>query len=366
MGNNITRRFYNEYEELIRVVDAEGFVQKSKYDDWGNLVQKSDRNSELLLLDYDDHQNLTRVKTPGGKVFKWEYDEYDRIRKRIFPSGETLSYAYEGSKLRSIVNSRKRSLTFDFNDRMELERLTYPNGISRKWKYDNLGRTMESTDVKGNVTRYGYDLSGRVTRLEEPDGNEHHFRYDASGNLIYAADKLREVEFDYGALGVLTKRKQGNRTLKFGYNSELQLTSISNEKHEFYRFSLDALGQVIEEIGFDGITRRYDRDGLGRVRRVERPADRWTEFVYDGIGNVIKEEQYDGKVTLYAYDADSQLKKAYNDVKLSSSATRRGVSLRKSRTVTLSTIPLTSRGIAYALPAVWVPTFKARMMRTVS
>ena len=275
---------------------------------------KSDRNSELLLLDYDVRQNLTRVKTPGGKVFTWEYDAYDRIRKRTFPSGETLSYLYEGTNLQSIVNSLKRSLTFVFNDRMELERLTYPNGISRKWKYDNLGRTLESTDVKGNVTRYEYDLLGRVTKLAEPDGNEHHFRYDASGNLIHASDKLREVEFDYGALGVLTKRKQGNRTLKFGYNSELQLTSISNEKQEFYRFGLDGLGQVVEETGFDGIIRRYDRDGLGRVRKLARPAGRWTEFLYDGIGNVIKEEQYDGKVTLYAYDNDSQLKKAFNEV----------------------------------------------------
>ena len=313
-NGGVTRQFYDEYEELIQIVDAEGFVQKSKYDDCGNLVQKSDRNSELLLLDYDVRQNLTRVKTPGGKVFTWEYDAYDRIRKRTFPSGETLNYLYEGTNLQSIVNSLKRSLTFDFNDRMELERLTYPNGISRKWKYDNLGRTLESTDVKGNVTRYEYDLLGRVTKLAEPDGNEHHFRYDASGNLIHASDKLREVEFDYGALGVLTKRKQGNRTLKFGYNSELQLTSISNEKQELYHFRLDGLGRVTEEIGFDGITRRYDRDGLGRVRRVERPADRWTEFLYDGIGNVIKEEQYDGKVTLYAYDNDSQLKKAFNEV----------------------------------------------------
>lgn len=312
-NGGITRQFYNEYEELIRVVDAEGFVQKSKYDEWGNLIQKSDRNSELLLLSYDRKQNLTRAKTPGGKVFKWEYDEYDRIRKRTFPSGETLSYAYEGRKLQSITNSKKRTYTFSFNDRLELERLTYPAGIYRQWEYDQLGRVTESMDVKRNVTRYEYDCMGRVLRLEEPDGNEHHFRYDASGNLIYAGDKLREVEFAYGALGVLTGRKQGIRTLEFSYNSELQLTSIRNERYALYRFGLDGLGQVTEEIGFDGITRRYERDGLGRVRRVERPAGRWTEFVYDGIGNVIKEEQYDGKVTLYAYDNDSQLKKAYND-----------------------------------------------------
>ena len=138
------------------------------------------------MLDYDRNQNLTRVKTPGGKVLKWEYDEYDRIAKRILPSGETLTYAYEGRKLQSITNSWKRRYDFAFNDRLELERLTYPNGISRTWRYDGLDRVRENTDVKGNVTRYGYDYLSRVMRLAEPDGNEHHFRYDASGNLVYA------------------------------------------------------------------------------------------------------------------------------------------------------------------------------------
>ena len=275
---------------------------------------KSDRNSELLLLDYDVRQNLTRVKTPGGKVFTWEYDAYDRIRKRTFPSGETLNYLYEGTNLQSIVNSLKRSLTFDFNDRMELERLTYPTGVRRQWHYDWLGRVTESRNVKGNVTRYDdYDAMDRIVQLTEPDGNVHHFRYDDSGNLIHAKDKLREVEFTYGPLGILTSRKQGNRKVSFGYNTELQLINIRNEKREIYDFDLDGLGQVVAEYGFDGLERRYIRDGVGRVVRVLRPAERWTDYLYDGVGNVIKETQYDGKETLYAYDNDNLLKKAYND-----------------------------------------------------
>lgn len=246
-------------------------------------------------------------------MLKWEYDEYDRITKREFPSGESLTYTYEGNKLKSVTDKQKRRFEFFFNERMELENLTYPGGISRNWKYDPLGRVTESRDVKGNVTRYRYDILNRITRLEEPDGNVHHFQYDASGNLVHATDNLREVEFTYGPLGILTSRKQGLRTVRFDYNSELQLNRIRNEKGDTYDFDLDGLGQVVAEYGFDGIERHYDRDGLGRVRRICRPSDRWTEFLYDGNGNVIQEEQYDGKLTRYAYNNDGQLVKAYND-----------------------------------------------------
>lgn len=312
-NGGVTHQHYNEYEELELVVDPEGFSRKSKYDDYGNLIQQTNENGESLSLGYDERQNLTRAVTPGGKVLKWKYDEYDRIIRRELPSGEALNYTYEENRLKYITDKKKRRFELDFNEKGELQRLTYPNGIYRNWKYDKKGRVTEATDVKGNRTVFHYDIMDRVVKLQEADGNIHHFKYDVSGNLIHATDKLREVEFTYGPLGILTGRKQGNRMLNFGYNTELQLVHIRNEKYELYEFELDGLGQVIAEYGFDNLERRYDRDGLGRVKRVIRPVDRWTRYEYDGTGNVVKEEQYDGKVSLYSYDRDGGLLKAHND-----------------------------------------------------
>jgi YD repeat-containing protein len=120
------------------------------------------------------------------------------------------------------------------------------------------------------------------------------------------------VDFTYGPMGVLTGRKQNTHSVRFAYDSELQLRSITNEDNEKYLFNLDGEGQVIKEIGFDGLTREYIRDGAGRVKRVVRPNDKWTDYDYDGTGNVIRETQYDGKVTLYNYDYDGMLKQAQN------------------------------------------------------
>ena len=51
-------------------------------------------------------------------------------------------------------------------------------------------------------------------------------------------------------------------------------------------------------------------------RRVNRPGDKWTEYLYDGLDNILKEEQYDGEVSLYAYDKDGMLVKAENNENL--------------------------------------------------
>ena len=136
------------------------------------------------------------------------------------------------------------------------------------------------------------------------------------GNMVHATDNIREVKFTYGALGVLKSREQERHRITFGYNSELQLRRIGNEAGDNYFFELDGLGQVVTEIGFDGLRREYERDGAGRVTRVNRPGDKWTEYLYDGLDNILKEEQYDGEVSLYTYDKDGMLVKAENSENL--------------------------------------------------
>jgi len=227
-----------------------------------------------------------------------------------------VKYTYEGGVLHTITDGQGRVYTLTFNDRYDLELLRFPNGLFRRWEYDGKGRLVLAVDVKGNATRYAYDRADNLIRLEEPDGNVHRFEYDAMGNMVHAADNIREVKFTYGALGVLKSREQERHRITFGYNSELQLRRIGNEAGDNYFFELDGLGQVVTEIGFDGLRRKYERDGAGRVTRVNRPGDKWTEYLYDGLDNILKEEQYDGEVSLYTYDKDGMLVKAENSENL--------------------------------------------------
>ena len=304
------------YQELEVTVNPEGYTRKTSYNESGQPVRITDENGEDTFLSYDGNRNLVLLCTPGGKQLSWDYDGMDRVVSRTTLSGETVKYTYEGGVLHTITDGQGRVYTLTFNDRYDLELLRFPNGLFRRWEYDGRGRLIQAVDVKGNATRYAYDRADNLIRLEEPDGNVHRFEYDAMGNMVHAADNIREVKFTYGALGVLKSREQERHRITFGYNSELQLRRIGNEAGDNYFFELDGLGQVVTEIGFDGLRREYERDGAGRVTRVNRPGDKWTEYLYDGLDNILKEEQYDGEVSLYTYDKDGMLVKAENSENL--------------------------------------------------
>jgi RHS repeat-associated protein len=311
-NGGITRYRYNVFEELEVTINPEGYTRKTICDDFGFPVRITDENGEDTWLQYDNNHNLTSLRTPEGRQLTWKYDEQDRLVSRTTMNGQTIRYSYKDGLLHTITDGQGRVYTLLFSSHYELESLVFPNGLSRHWFYDNRGRLIEATDIKGNITRYAYDRADNLIRLEEPDGNVHHFEYDAMGNIIHAKDNIREVKFTYGALGILKSREQERHRITFGYNSELQLRRIGNEAGENYFFELDGLGQVITETGFDGLRREYERDGSGRVTRVNRPGGKWTEYLYDGLDNILKEEQYDGETALYAYDKDGLLIKAEN------------------------------------------------------
>lgn len=311
-NGGITRYRYNVFEELEVTINPEGYTRKTVCDDFGFPVRITDENGEDTWLQYDNNHNLTSLRTPEGRQLTWKYDEQDRLVSRTTMNGQTIRYSYKDGLLHTITDGQGRVYTLIFSSHYELESLVFPNGLSRHWVYDNQGRLIEATDIKGNITRYAYDRADNLVRLEEPDGNVHHFEYDTMGNIIHAKDNIREVKFTYGALGILKSREQERHRITFGYNSELQLRRIGNEVGENYFFELDGLGQVITEIGFDGLRREYERDGSGRITRVNRPGGKWTEYLYDGLDNILKEEQYDGETTLYTYNKDGLLIKAEN------------------------------------------------------
>ena len=294
------------------VVNPEGYSRRTVFNNFGLPVEMTDENGAKTRLAYDGRRNLTSVITSTGRRTSWEYDEYDRVIKRTLPDGNSFSYTYEGGALKTITDMEGRIYTLKFNSRQELQQLVFPNGIHRTWEYDERGRLVKATDVKGNVTSYSYDDADNLIRLHEPDGNVHEFSYDTSGNLIVASDRLRKVEFEYGPLGTLIGRRQLDHHVRFRYDGELQLREIINEGGECYSFRLDGLGRVVEETGFDGLQRKYLRDGAGRVIRVVRPEGRQTEYEYDGVGNILQETQHDGRTSRFAYDEDGRLLRAEN------------------------------------------------------
>ncbi|GHT69833.1 hypothetical protein AGMMS50239_37280 [Bacteroidia bacterium] len=92
----------------------------------------------------------------------------------------------------------------------------------------------------------------------------------------------------------------------------MELRFVENEDGDRYEFKLNAQGEVVEETGFDGLTRRYNRDLAGRVVSVERPGKKEIFYEYDEAGRVTKVRYEDGTEESYGYRKDGLLTKAVN------------------------------------------------------
>lgn len=314
-----THQKYNDNQDLLMVTDPLGYTTKYEYDRNGNVTLITDANGNKTIFEYNADQKITFYLSPGGTSAEWQYNDEGRLVYRRYADGTSASYTYEGKQLKSIKDQEGRITTMHWGKNENLIKITLPDGKNLNWHYDGLGQVTQHTDANNNRTSYHYDAMGNVTQLTEPDGNKHWFTYDASGNVIEAKDYKRHVQFTYWGLGNLKTRTENNKTIRFNYDNEEQLQSITNENNEVYRFSLDPMGQIIGEWGFDGLQRRYIRDRNGRVVKVLRPDERWTRYMYNGTGNILTAEHYDGTGEYFTYDGDGKLieaTNAYNTVKL--------------------------------------------------
>ncbi|MGO4288520.1 DUF6531 domain-containing protein [Chitinophaga sp. RAB17] len=313
-GNGgVTMQQYNSYQELEVIVDPVGNTTKNSYDEFGYLMEQVNGNGEATLFSYDEKQRLIAVKSPGGRRLKWSYNEQGLLEKKTFVNGNSLRYEYSGAEIVRVVHNSGRAFELAYDAQHNLSILTIPEGLKLHWIYDELGRLVREINATGYWYTYQYDAAGNALRMEEADGTINNFTYDAADNLISAKDGQREVNFTYGPLGTLTGRSQHGVNVRFTYDQELQLRSIANEGGEIYRLEPDAIGNIIHESGFDGVQRRYERDGAGRVKKVWRPGNRWTVYDYDGVGKVVREEHHDGSTAAYGYSKDGQLTGAFNE-----------------------------------------------------
>jgi len=137
-------------------------------------------------------------------------------------------------------------------------------------------------------------------------------RNDPEGNVLSVRDQHYDVQFTCRGMGRLASRTQEGTTVTFEYDKEDALVAIHNEAGAVYRFTLDKVGNVKEESGFDGVLRKFSRDKAGRVVTIDRPDHRATDYGYDLAGRVVEVKYSDGTGEKYAYSADGALVEAIN------------------------------------------------------
>ncbi|MEZ0611499.1 DUF6531 domain-containing protein [Fibrella sp. WM1] len=309
---------YNGFDELEVERDGAGNATTYDYDRWGNLtaLQHADGATEAWQYDPETGERLLASTNARGGSYTYLYDEAGNLSARTDPMSHATRYQYDGQgRLTSLTNALGQTTHLRYDAQSNLTHIIAPDQTIRSRTYDALGRLVILTDEAGYQQQRTYDRLGQLITVVEPDGSRQTMAYDSMGNVVQATGGGQAVSFTYVGLSQLASRQQGGTRIDFSYDLDERLTGLRNEKGEQYRFVLDRVGQVVEEIGFDGLTRHYQRDAAGRVAQVRRPDGRTTAYAYDGVGRVTGvryEEGPDspGLVQTYRYDGMGALLEA--------------------------------------------------------
>ena len=157
-------------------------------------------------------------------------------------------------------------------------------GEKSRYRYNNRGQVIESIDPQGRKTATEYDELGRVFTTTSPAGLTTSFEYDTFDNIIKTTDSkggfVRRT-FD-GEGRVLTQTDQTGAVATFTYTSSGQIKTLTDAKNNITTFGYDELDRLIER-----------KDAL----------DRKEAFVYNDAGNLVESTDRNGNTSTYEYDS---------------------------------------------------------------
>jgi RHS repeat-associated protein len=321
-GSSWTKQ-YSEAAELLSETDELGRVTHYAYDDFSNIVKKVRPDGVAVQAVYQETLLMRYTDAVGGK-WAFQYNAQRQITHRTDPLGRITQYEYNAVNglLETITDAAMQKTQLKYDALNHLQQVILPDNAIMQWEHDAFGRCVKRTDIKGNQLFIHYDLIDNVVKVEEPDGNIRFFDYDNRSNLVRVRDRQRDIKMSYSGLNKLVARVEAGTRVTFEYDKEEQLSSIHNEHGAIYRFELDPKGNVVKEIGFDGVMRTYVRDVVGQVSEVKRGVPSRmlfqrntilsSKYQYDKMGQLIDIQHNDGTSEQFEYRPDGALMMAKN------------------------------------------------------
>ncbi len=294
---NVTATDYDERGNAVRVVERDGSETEFRYDDWGRVTEHlhpPDRAGRRRrdVFEYAAASGAPQVEKPTAEVLdaeglavrtEYEYDELGRVEVVRDPEGNEHRHAWnqwdlvvrrtspaleDGARYvwdtiydadRNAVLQLTRSVSAGASEGGRVERRTART-------YDVLGRVVEVSDglegVRPLVTQYEYDGNGNrvlIRRGEAVSGRQ-------PANVVRLLLDARNLPF------VRSRGEEGSG-----------LTVAT--------FDYDAGGELVRLVrgtGGDESETRLERDGYGRVRRLDGPTGTVVRLRYDPNGNILE------------------------------------------------------------------------------
>lgn len=274
--SDVTTYGYDGSGNLASITDALGHVTSiTSYDANGRPLSIMDPNGLVTTLAYDARGRLTS-RVSGNESTIYTYDNAGQLTQIILPDGSYLAYSYDQAhRLTGIADGVGNSIayTLDAMGNRTKEQVYDPSNTlaqTRSHAYDELNRLSQDIGAQNQTTSYGYDSNGNLTSITDPLNHATSNAYDSLNRLIQVTNP-------------------NNGVTGFGYDSNDKVTSAT-----------DPLGLVTS----------YAYDGLSNLTSIQSPDTGTTAKTYDAAGNVASSTDARGQTTTYAYDALNRPTKA--------------------------------------------------------
>lgn len=270
--------------EVLYGYDSNGILNRiERYDtgiiSYSNQVEQNeitaiDENSSIYSYEIGEDGNICKEIDCLGNEILYKRDKIGRIIEKKNSSGNSETYSYDdmnNSFKISFENGQTISVKKDLlNDITEIQTVNDKS----EYKYDTSGRMTESIDkLTGTVVEYLYDEWGRCNQKKSNSFN-YVYEYDSCGRIIKIEDLFTRggITFEYDKKGNVIKQKYSNGIQKqisydeFGrkcvitgklknglifseekikYDENGRITTIQNEKDEFFEYLYDEKGRLV-------------------------------------------------------------------------------------------------------------------------
>jgi RHS repeat-associated protein len=346
------RRTSFEYDpagRIQKVTYPDGLQVTATYDDRGHLLSEEDSCNRRYEYTYDAVGNRIASKDPAGHTTEYKYNTkhactevkdplghvttmfYNALNCNVgihHPDGGIRSAEFHGRLVTKITETlgssggtRQKFFTYDPVGR--LASVTDWEGNATSFEYDETGNCRTITDAKGNKTTRHYDQKNRCDRAIAPDGAIRYFTYDNIGRLLTTSGSAGTVRYTYDDQDNLTSVTEPlGKTTSYSYNKLGQRTSQSGDvvptmesydqagRHTGTSYPdgssettvYDGCGHATGFINRAGGVTQYGYDALGRVTSIVDPLGHTTTFLRDELGNILSRKDAKGGTTTYEYD----------------------------------------------------------------
>ena len=348
-GNRVWEYSWDGLSQLISLTDPTGAITRFEYDHAGEITQITDATGVISHRSIDRHEGVESVAGTGEGLFSSAFCKVDvlgrvtEIGQQDGASTTSASSSHDTSKASTgagaagagVAGTAGTGIPHGVSSSVEAIAAaetagapSHPTG-RQMFTYDAAGNIVEALDANGGLTQYVRDAAGRVTRIISAAGRFTDYTYDTCGRLVTESVGLNEpvrvtdpvtgassweeptrwvvTTLVYDAASQVIERHTPDGLVeKMTYDAAGRLTKVQAGRR-VATYTWDACNQLVRMQDSTFGTRRYSYNELGQLVRVTDGLGNRTFFVYDADGLLTSVTDPTGAITEYEYDAAGRI-----------------------------------------------------------